>query len=121
MEEWGKVSNLISFANNPLCIFRPIKVASSLEAEIEAILFAIRLLQGRFLLNAQVVICSDSKEAIEQVYAGLPHHTSISSTFKGVFILPFYSFPLHFVPRELNTDADLLAKRGLSYKEIAIT
>lgn len=92
----------------------PLISSSALEAEVGALWHIISvLLEGNFHSN-NLVICSDSMDAMELLRTGSFICTSsICERNKYKKVVDKY-FSLQFVPRSLNAEADELAKKGLS-------
>lgn len=91
----------------------PANVSSNVQAETEAILHVLSIVSKMNISKGRVVICSDSTEAISVTSKGLEAHLSDKIPPQEVkSLLESYVY-LQFVPRELNEDADSLAKDGL--------
>lgn len=93
----------------------PVPVYTSGEAEIEAILHVVGILiSQRFPSNNfKIAICSDSVVAIEEVRMGLRKYVPLNGLIQNLSSLLGSLFTLHYVPREINENADSLAKAGL--------
>lgn len=92
----------------------PLKVRNSLEAEIEAILHVVNLVIEKKFQNGKMVICSDSTEALAQIRNGLPFYSPIHGQISNLKSMVNNNFFLDFVSRDLNENADSLAKHGTS-------
>lgn len=94
----------------------PVKVRNSFEAEIEAIIHMVRsiLHNGLELKCKSFAICADSTAALEQIRSGLKTYQSLAGPICGLLDpnRPVLSF--HYVSRDLNENADSLAKAGLN-------
>lgn len=90
----------------------PVTVDSSLEAEIEAITHMFHIIKKPSLEGKSTVICSDSALALKAFRVG-------NSKLVKQEILDYalsrmdQNVTLNFVPRDLNENADSLAKSGL--------
>lgn len=91
-----------------------VKVLSATEAEIEAILYTIGVVQMSNFATNRVVICSDCFNAIEQVTTGLRTYAPLLDPSRNLLNSLGQKYFIHYVPREINGNADFLAKKGLS-------
>lgn len=92
----------------------PVDVKNSEEAEIEAIIHLIRLIQNKEVKATKLCICSDSTMAIASIRNGLPVYVPIHGPIQSITHLVDKAFHLEFTPRDLNRNADSLAKMGLN-------
>lgn len=96
----------------------PIAVASSLDAEIEAIIYVLRLALNGNLELRPIVICSDSREAIEIIYKGLRFYSPVHGPLVDLSEWLNSKVFINYVPRDLNVDADQLARIGINKPSI---
>lgn len=93
---------------------------SALESEVMALLHILSVINSSCIRTLRTVVCSDSAEAINSIYNGL------ATTFP--LLIPNFSINhllnngtnIHFVPSELNDNADCLAKSGLNRERWAV-
>ncbi|KAK1373513.1 hypothetical protein POM88_029706 [Heracleum sosnowskyi] len=97
----------------------PINTANSESTEVESILHVINLSMSSRLRNKRMVVCSDSTSALSIVQAGLQGFLPIHGTIKNINSLLGFTIFLHYVPREINVNADSLAKTGLNRETMA--
>ena len=89
------------------------QVKSGLHAEVEAIKYILDLVSNHRLPVGRVAICSDCTEAIQSFRKGdtMGLYSKIQSSLFDNFLSTTVS--LFYVSRELNMEADTLAKEGL--------
>lgn len=96
------------------CFSSPVSAYSPLEAEILAIIHALKFINDWQPSNHQVLICSDSIGAINAIYKGLDFSFPLlKPSFDLNHVLHRYAC-IQYVPSILNDDADRLAKDGLN-------
>lgn len=103
----NKGSLLFSFSG-------PVASKSVRFTEIDAILFVLQSLMSRNLLKLRTVICSDSAQAVNAFNRGLSvefPHMDFNLRFEHVINISIF---IHYVPRNLNDNADSLAKKGIT-------
>lgn len=111
----GGISGNIKDKLGSLCyVFSgPCSTSISSEAELKAILHLVELwLKGCFI-SKKLVICSDSREAINLCKVGFFKGFPILVQNREVISIFRDHISLDYVPRELNSDADNLASNGL--------
>lgn len=92
----------------------PVFTTSAVASEIKGILFVIKCLILRYLVHKRTVICSDSVQAVNTINKGLHHEFPLLIPKFQFQHLINYKIFVHFVPRQLNENADSLAKKGVS-------
>lgn len=92
----------------------PVNSNCGLDSEVIALIHMFNLVWRNGLLNNIVQICLDWTEAIEKIRSGL--HFWARAEFDGTPVKDMVdkAFTLCYVPRDLNGDADLSAKSGIS-------
>lgn len=111
----GIGGNIKSDAGSILHVFSgKIEVTGSLEAECEAILYVANLCLLNKVSAKRIVICSDSSNAIEAVRTGLRMYMPLKGIPKDLYKLLGHQIFLNYVPRELNEEANVLAKAGVN-------
>lgn len=96
------------------CFSGPSSSKNIHEAEIEAILHAIKVIRTSELRSNRVVICSDSTTTINAIYEGLDQTFPLLQPEFNLKALLHACISLHFVPFVLNEEADSLAKNGIN-------
>ena len=91
----------------------PVQVDSGLQAEIEAMVYTLDLIQLHFDQSKQVAICSDSTEALQLLRKGTDLSKILKRSIQDFSTVLSSNVSLHYVSRDLNSEADTLAKEGL--------
>ena len=104
LDKTGKIIHVFS---------KPVMVKNVFHAEVEAIKYIMDLILSHNLPGGQVAICSDCTEAIQffRKGASMSLYSKHQSTIFDFLLNSTVS--LFYVPRELNIEADALAKGGL--------
>lgn len=89
-----------------------INAQTSKQAEVDGIIYVIRLFLDNRIACRNLVICSDSVEAIGQVNSGLKAYYLIEGPLNLAHLINSSIF-VHYGLKELNLDADSFAKAGL--------
>lgn len=92
----------------------PVAVHTSQAVEIEAIVHVLRLVLERKIANQSIVICSDSTTVIEEISMGLKQNMPVAGPLHNLANMLGSVVHLNFVPRDLNANADSLAKCGIN-------
>lgn len=104
-----------------ICLFSgPLRVNNILSAEIEAILMVLSLIKNFRLLSKNTVICSDSQDALSNIFQGLKSYYPVSGMIVTADILKVPNISFQYVNRDLNLEADNLAKEGLSRPHMSV-
>lgn len=111
INEWGK-ANFYSFSG-------PLKVFTSLEAELGAILHISQIISNKIFRGKRIVVCTDSLEAMDLIFSGSYLCSEVLIKGKKIQELVNSLFCLNFVSKDNNSDADSLAKGGLGRQSIS--
>ena len=98
----------------------PVKVVNDLQAKLEALLYTLEQVDRHFNTEARIAICSDSKEALQLIRTGDDQCAVLRRPIPDFSSLLDSQVSLFYVPRELNSEADDLAKEGLNRASEAI-
>lgn len=110
----GIGGNIKSNLNSSIYVFsRVVCVNNAEEAKIEAILHALKICSKSFNDSCLIAICSDAINAIENVRTGLKSYLPQDGRILNLPKLLGNNIDLHFVPRDINEEADQLASKGL--------
>ena len=111
----GIGGNIVRSTGESLLIFSgPVSSQTALEAEIEAVLYVLDFVQHNKLHNRKVVVCTDSMLALNSIYKGLGIDFPLLAPKYDLDSMLHGSVMIRFIPRELNDNADQLAKSGAS-------
>nr|XP_017256449.1 PREDICTED: uncharacterized protein LOC108226007 [Daucus carota subsp. sativus] len=91
----------------------PVQVENGLHAELEALIYAIGLVSSHYPKVARYAICSDSKEALQLIRNREEVGNILQRSIPDFIPLLDSSVSLYYVSRELNVEADALAKKGI--------
>lgn len=111
----GIGGSIVRCTGESLMIFSgPVSSMTALEAEIEAVLYVLNVIHNANLHNRRAVVCTDSMSAINSIYKGLGIDFPLLVPKFDLERLLNESVTIKFIPRELNGNADQLAKEGAS-------